>query len=158
MRLSPFIAAAARRPSDDSAWSGSNRYGTCSLICLYVFWGRPKQSALFLLSFHEVSPACLWPFSSIDLCPARRSRPSSMLQRDLVSGRRSRPSLEAALRLGRTGCGWGRGRIAGIVGGESLRPGAIPVPEQQELDLALFALIEALSQFGVPLSSGFPQA
>jgi dihydropteroate synthase len=45
---------------------------------------------------------------------------------------------------------WRRADLLDI-GGESSRPGAIPVSEQQELDRVI-PLVEALSGFGVPLS------
>ena len=59
------------------------------------------------------------------------------------------PSLEAALRSAERAVEEGADLLD--IGGESSRPGAIPVPEQQELDRVV-PLIEALSQFGVPLS------
>ena len=58
-------------------------------------------------------------------------------------------SLEAALRSAEQAVEDGADLLD--IGGESSRPGALPVPEQQELDRVV-PLIEALSQFGVPLS------
>lgn len=59
------------------------------------------------------------------------------------------PSLEAALRSAERAVEEGADLLD--IGGESSRPGAIPVSEQQELDRVI-PLVEALSGFGVPLS------
>jgi len=59
------------------------------------------------------------------------------------------PSLEAALRSAERAVEEGADLLD--IGGESSRPGAIPVSEQQELDRVV-PLVEALSGFGVPLS------
>jgi len=59
------------------------------------------------------------------------------------------PSLDAALRSAERAVEEGAELLD--IGGESSRPGAIPVSEQQELDRVV-PLVEALSGFGVPLS------
>ena len=59
------------------------------------------------------------------------------------------PSLEAALRSAERAVEEGADLLD--IGGESSRPGAIPVSEQQEIDRVV-PLVEALSGFGVPLS------
>ena len=59
------------------------------------------------------------------------------------------PSLDAALRSAERAVEEGAELLD--IGGESSRPGAIPVSEQQELDRVV-PLVEALSSFGVPLS------
>lgn len=59
------------------------------------------------------------------------------------------PSLDAALRSAERAVEEGADLLD--IGGESSRPGAIPVSEQQELDRVI-PLVEALSGFGVPLS------
>ncbi len=59
------------------------------------------------------------------------------------------PALDAAVRAAERAVEQGADLLD--IGGESSRPGAIPVPEQQELDRVV-PLVEALVQFGVPLS------
>jgi dihydropteroate synthase len=59
------------------------------------------------------------------------------------------PALDAAMRAAERAVEEGAEILD--IGGESSRPGATPVPEQQELDRVV-PLVEALSGLGVPLS------
>ncbi len=59
------------------------------------------------------------------------------------------PALDAAIRAAERAVEEGAEILD--IGGESSRPGATPVPEQQELDRVV-PLVEALSGLGVPLS------
>ena len=59
------------------------------------------------------------------------------------------PALDAAIRAAERSVEEGAEILD--IGGESSRPGATPVPEQQELDRVV-PLVEALSGLGVPLS------
>lgn len=58
-------------------------------------------------------------------------------------------SLDAAIRSAERAVEEGADLLD--IGGESSRPGALPVSEQQELDRVI-PLVEALAEFGVPLS------
>ncbi|WP_374266567.1 dihydropteroate synthase [Zoogloea sp.] len=59
------------------------------------------------------------------------------------------PALDVALRAAERALEQGADMLD--IGGESSRPGSLPVPEQQELDRVV-PLVEALASFGVPLS------
>lgn len=59
------------------------------------------------------------------------------------------PALDVALRAAERALEQGADMLD--IGGESSRPGSLPVPEQEELDRVV-PLVEALASFGVPLS------